>query len=163
VVTDRSHGASSLYNGSIEFMLHRRILKDDFLGVFEALNGSNNFLLFFFHGIFLDSSAIKSEHRFMFDFMDEGMKHLRENSADISHPPIIFFQQPKNGGKMKILKKVPSVPANIDFMTLKLRKFGEILLRWRNNLFILFDPKIEFHTNFLLGRTKSFPSLPFSS
>lgn len=35
---DRSEGGSSIKDGSIEIMLHRRILHDDFLGVGEALN-----------------------------------------------------------------------------------------------------------------------------
>lgn len=43
VLTDRSQGGSSIEDGSIEIMLHRRILHDDSLGVDEALNetGSN--------------------------------------------------------------------------------------------------------------------------
>jgi lysosomal alpha-mannosidase len=35
---DRSEGGSSIKDGSIEIMLHRRILHDDFLGVGESLN-----------------------------------------------------------------------------------------------------------------------------
>ena len=35
---DRSEGGGSIRDGSIEIMLHRRILKDDSLGVGEALN-----------------------------------------------------------------------------------------------------------------------------
>ena len=38
VMTDRSHGGSSIKDGSLEIMLHRRLLHDDFLGVGEALN-----------------------------------------------------------------------------------------------------------------------------
>uniref|UniRef100_A0A8C6KDZ4 Alpha-mannosidase n=1 Tax=Nothobranchius furzeri TaxID=105023 RepID=A0A8C6KDZ4_NOTFU len=38
VVTDRSQGGSSLQNGSLEIMLHRRLLFDDYRGVDEALN-----------------------------------------------------------------------------------------------------------------------------
>lgn len=38
VMTDRSHGGSSISDGSLEIMLHRRLLHDDFLGVGEALN-----------------------------------------------------------------------------------------------------------------------------
>jgi lysosomal alpha-mannosidase len=35
---DRSEGGGSMYDGSIEIMVHRRILHDDSLGVGEALN-----------------------------------------------------------------------------------------------------------------------------
>uniref|UniRef100_A0A3P9MSJ1 Alpha-mannosidase n=2 Tax=Poecilia reticulata TaxID=8081 RepID=A0A3P9MSJ1_POERE len=38
VVTDRSQGGASMYNGSLEIMLHRRLLHDDYRGVGEALN-----------------------------------------------------------------------------------------------------------------------------
>jgi len=37
-VTDRSHGATSLNDGELEVMMHRRLLKDDSLGVEEPLN-----------------------------------------------------------------------------------------------------------------------------
>lgn len=38
ILTDRSEGASSLMNGQMEVMLHRRLLHDDAFGVGEALN-----------------------------------------------------------------------------------------------------------------------------
>uniref|UniRef100_A0A8C2JEK2 Alpha-mannosidase n=1 Tax=Cyprinus carpio TaxID=7962 RepID=A0A8C2JEK2_CYPCA len=43
VVTDRSQGASSLYNGSLEIMLHRRLLYDDYRGVGEPLSEPGDF------------------------------------------------------------------------------------------------------------------------
>lgn len=42
VLTDRSQGAASLQDGQVEFMVHRRILKDDRRGVAEALNETAN-------------------------------------------------------------------------------------------------------------------------
>ena len=38
VLNDRSQGGSSIRDGQMEIMLHRRLLKDDFLGVGEPLN-----------------------------------------------------------------------------------------------------------------------------
>lgn len=38
VLNDRAQGGSSLFDGSIELMLHRRLLKDDAFGVEEPLN-----------------------------------------------------------------------------------------------------------------------------
>ena len=38
LVNDRSQGGSSIFDGSLELMLHRRLLRDDGRGVEEALN-----------------------------------------------------------------------------------------------------------------------------
>uniref|UniRef100_A0A8B9KGF7 Lysosomal alpha-mannosidase n=1 Tax=Astyanax mexicanus TaxID=7994 RepID=A0A8B9KGF7_ASTMX len=43
VVTDRSQGVSSLNNGSLEIMLHRRLLYDDYRGVGEPLSEPGEF------------------------------------------------------------------------------------------------------------------------
>lgn len=40
VLTDRSQGGSSMRDGEVELMLHRRLLHDDGFGVGEALNES---------------------------------------------------------------------------------------------------------------------------
>ena len=38
MVTDRAQGGASLASGSLELMLHRRLLLDDWRGVAEPLN-----------------------------------------------------------------------------------------------------------------------------
>jgi len=38
IINDRCQGATSLREGEIEIMIHRRILKDDARGVGEPLN-----------------------------------------------------------------------------------------------------------------------------
>uniref|UniRef100_A0AAQ6AET3 Lysosomal alpha-mannosidase n=1 Tax=Amphiprion ocellaris TaxID=80972 RepID=A0AAQ6AET3_AMPOC len=42
VVTDRSQGGGSIHNGSLEIMLHRRLLYDDVRGVAEPLNETSD-------------------------------------------------------------------------------------------------------------------------
>uniref|UniRef100_A0A665VZF2 Alpha-mannosidase n=1 Tax=Echeneis naucrates TaxID=173247 RepID=A0A665VZF2_ECHNA len=42
VVTDRSQGGGSIHNGSLEIMLHRRLLYDDVRGVAEPLNETSH-------------------------------------------------------------------------------------------------------------------------
>ncbi|XP_041362774.1 lysosomal alpha-mannosidase-like [Gigantopelta aegis] len=59
VLTDRSEGGSSIQDGELEIMLHRRLLHDDSLGVDEALNetGSDGkgLIVRGCHYVFLDS------------------------------------------------------------------------------------------------------------
>ena len=38
IMTDRSQGGSSINDGQVELMIHRRLLYDDWLGVAEALD-----------------------------------------------------------------------------------------------------------------------------
>ena len=40
LVTDRAQGGGSLADGSLELMVHRRLMYDDRWGVSEALNGA---------------------------------------------------------------------------------------------------------------------------
>lgn len=40
LLTDRAQGGTSMKDGEIEMMVHRRLLKDDAFGVGEALNES---------------------------------------------------------------------------------------------------------------------------
>lgn len=42
ILTDRAQGATSLMDGSIDVMVHRRLLRDDAFGVGEALNEEQN-------------------------------------------------------------------------------------------------------------------------
>lgn len=42
ILTDRAQGATSLRDGSIDVMVHRRLLRDDAFGVGEALNEKQN-------------------------------------------------------------------------------------------------------------------------
>ncbi|CAF1220295.1 unnamed protein product [Rotaria magnacalcarata] len=60
VLTDRSEGGASLHDGSIEIMLHRRLLYDDDLGVSEALNESafgEDLVVRGRHSLIVDASA----------------------------------------------------------------------------------------------------------
>ena len=45
VLNDRCQGATSLNQGEIEIMIHRRLVEDDSRGVGEPLNETGNFSL----------------------------------------------------------------------------------------------------------------------
>ncbi|CAF2976334.1 unnamed protein product [Rotaria socialis] len=67
VLTDRSEGGASLHDGSVEIMLHRRLLYDDDLGVSEALNESafgEGLVVRGRHSLVVDASATSARiHR----------------------------------------------------------------------------------------------------
>uniref|UniRef100_A0A8C9Z8H0 Alpha-mannosidase n=1 Tax=Sander lucioperca TaxID=283035 RepID=A0A8C9Z8H0_SANLU len=71
VVTDRSQGGGSLQNGSLEIMLHRRLLYDDVRGVGEPLNESS--------GVFPEGLVVRGCLRLSLD---------RPPSAADAHRPL---------------------------------------------------------------------------
>ncbi|XP_071107458.1 lysosomal alpha-mannosidase-like [Haliotis cracherodii] len=70
VLTDRSEGGSSLRDGEIELMVHRRLLMDDHLGVGEPLNETGDdgkgLVAIGSHYLFLDTvPASAAKHRLL--------------------------------------------------------------------------------------------------
>ena len=64
VLTDRSEGGSSLAEGQLELMLHRRCLKDDGFGVGEALDEEafgEGLVVRGKHTVFLDTDLVNGE------------------------------------------------------------------------------------------------------
>ena len=96
VVTDRSQGGSSIEDGSVEIMLHRRNLHDDALGVSEPLNepGTDNKGLIVKGSLFLVLSTVESS-----------AKVHRELAHLVNNQPLIFFssslQSTENGKNLE--------------------------------------------------------------
>ena len=119
VVTDRSQGGSSIQDGSIEIMLHRRNLHDDSLGVAEPLNepGTDNRGLIVKGSLFLVLSTIETS-----------AKVHRELAHLINNQPLILVQpdidpNPSNNKLQKLLKNRKSFgdtnfPPNLHLLTL---------------------------------------------
>lgn len=78
VLTDRSQGGSSLIEGEVELMLHRRLLHDDAFGVGEALNETANG----------KGLVVKGTHRIMLSKGD----HITEkkNIIQMHLRPLVF-------------------------------------------------------------------------
>ncbi|EAS04708.3 glycoside hydrolase family 38 amine-terminal domain protein (macronuclear) [Tetrahymena thermophila SB210] len=85
VVTDRSQGGTSLKEGQIEIMIHRRIVRDDARGVGESLNEVDQRN----QGI-----SQKIRHFIIFERQNEQLSRRIQNELDAS--PLIFFSQTKN-------------------------------------------------------------------
>ncbi len=82
IVTDRTHGASSITDGSIEVMLHRRTLYDDRLGVNEPLNEPG-----------LDYKGLVARGKFylFFNSTQNSVQLHRNWAHQINTQPIVFF------------------------------------------------------------------------
>lgn len=78
VLTDRSQGGSSLAEGEIELMLHRRLLHDDAFGVDEALNetAANSGLV------------VRGKHRLVLD-----KRHTVKTALQLELEPKVFVSK----------------------------------------------------------------------
>ncbi|XP_021663062.2 probable alpha-mannosidase At5g13980 isoform X2 [Hevea brasiliensis] len=87
VLVDRPLGASSLVDGQVELMLHRRLLLDDSRGVAEALNETV---------CVLDQCKgliIQGKYYFRIDPLGEGAKWRRSFGQEIYSPLLLAFAE----------------------------------------------------------------------
>ena len=80
VLNDRSQGGSSINDGQLEIMLHRRLLKDDFLGVDEALNEP---------GVDGNGLVTRGKFRVLLTTPEEANKLHRDQGVLLMLPPIL--------------------------------------------------------------------------
>ncbi|XP_033223798.1 lysosomal alpha-mannosidase-like [Belonocnema kinseyi] len=128
VLTDRAQGGSSLKDGEIELMLHRRLLKDDAFGVGEALNETA-------YGTGL---VAKGEHSLFIGNQSSAFLLREKNEAlRLALRPWIFITPLENTSyddwkktyKMQSSGVAKTLPPNIHILTLEPWKDGSILLR----------------------------------
>ncbi|XP_051165376.1 lysosomal alpha-mannosidase [Leptopilina boulardi] len=127
-LTDRAQGGTSLEDGEIELMVHRRLLKDDAFGVEEALNETA-------YGIGLVS---RGEHSIIFGSdSDEFRLHEKTEATRLALRPWVFispvenisYDEWKNTYKMQNSGLAKSLPSNVQILTLEPWKDGTVLLR----------------------------------
>lgn len=82
IVTDRTHGVSSVDQGALEMMLHRRLLQDDDRGLDQALN---------------DTSIVTLHQRFVFASDIVTGTTLRYHYALETNYPLALFYSPIGG------------------------------------------------------------------
>ena len=82
IVTDRSQGASSLLDGSLEIMVHRRILHDDSLGVNENLNEL---------GADQKGLIVKGTFNLLFNATEASARLHRTLAHEVAMRPQLFF------------------------------------------------------------------------
>ncbi|MQL93981.1 hypothetical protein Taro_026636 [Colocasia esculenta] len=130
VLVDRSVGGSSISDGQLELMLHRRLLHDDGRGVAEALNET----------VCVDDNCagltVQGKFYVRIDPLGDGSKWRRSVGQEIYSPLLIAFSEQKGGDWMQ--SHVPtftamdpsySLPDNVALITLQALEDGSVLLR----------------------------------
>ena len=116
ILNDRSQGGSSINDGSIEIMLHRRVLNDDSLGVSEPLNekGSDG-----------NGLVVNGLYYLIFNTTQNSARIHRQNAHRINNRPLVTFgTTTKNARLLKHLSSWSplltniSLPLNIHLLTL---------------------------------------------
>lgn len=130
VLVDRSVGGSSLVDGQIELMLHRRLLHDDIRGVGEVLNET-----ICVHDK-CEGLTIQGKYYFRIDPIGEGAKWRRTVGQEIYSPLLLAFaeQDENNGSNLHLptftgIDPSYSLPNNVAVITLQELANGEVLLR----------------------------------
>ncbi|XP_020533563.1 alpha-mannosidase At3g26720 isoform X2 [Jatropha curcas] len=130
VLVDRSVGGSSLVDGQIELMLHRRLIHDDKRGVGEVLNETVCFL----NGC--EGLTIQGKFFVRIDHLGEGAKWRRTVGQEIYSPILLAFTE--QDGSNWINSHTPSfsgidpsysLPNNVAVITLQELENGKVLLR----------------------------------
>ncbi|XP_034706706.1 probable alpha-mannosidase At5g13980 isoform X6 [Vitis riparia] len=130
VLVDRSVGGSSIEDGQIELMLHRRLLHDDSKGVAEALNET-----VCIHDK-CTGLTIQGKFYFRIDPLGEGAKWRRSAGQEIYSPFLLAFTEEDGDNWMS--SHVPtfsgidpsySLPDNVALITLQELDDGKVLLR----------------------------------
>lgn len=130
ILVDRSLGGSSIADGQIELMLHRRLLLDDSKGVAEALNETVCVINK------CTGLTIQGKFYFRFDPLGEGAKWRRTFGQEIYSPLLLAFaeQDGDNGMSSHVasfsgIDSSYSLPDNVALITLQELDDGKVLLR----------------------------------
>ncbi|XP_071733946.1 probable alpha-mannosidase At5g13980 isoform X2 [Rutidosis leptorrhynchoides] len=130
ILVDRSVGGSSIVDGQLELMLHRRLLNDDGKGVAEALNEtvcvSND----------CRGLAVQGKYYIRIDPLGEGAKWRRSYGQEVYSPLLLAFTEQDGNdetnfqvSKFSGMDPTYSLPDNVALLTLQELEDGKILLR----------------------------------
>ncbi|XP_068460344.1 lysosomal alpha-mannosidase [Clinocottus analis] len=123
VVTDRSQGGGSIHNGSLEIMLHRRLLYDDVRGVAEPLNESS--------AIFPDGLVVRG--RLLLSLQRPAAAadaHRPLGQREVLQPTLTFTDgAPAPGARLEFSALQAALPPAVHLLTLQQWDDGAVLLR----------------------------------
>ncbi|XP_065910012.1 lysosomal alpha-mannosidase-like [Dysidea avara] len=127
VLTDRSQGGSSLKDGCVELMVHRRILHDDGRGVGEPLNEK---------GVSGDGLVVRGKHMVIVDTIDQSAKAHRLVGEKMLVPPTILIHDGSeaitdfnSSYNSQVGGLTTNLPDNVHLLTVELLTDKSVLLR----------------------------------
>ncbi|XP_074600308.1 lysosomal alpha-mannosidase-like isoform X2 [Brevipalpus obovatus] len=137
ILTDRSHGGSSLRDGSVEVMIHRRLLHDDAFGVDEALNETG-----------IDGRGLVTVGKLFMNIANLTNSNLlhREHAQRIYMSPLITFalyenlEEYINDYKTSSSFLSSDFPDNIHLLSLEMLNSNEWLIRLEHFFQSVDDP-----------------------
>ncbi|NXF28103.1 MA2B1 mannosidase, partial [Rhodinocichla rosea] len=128
VLTDRSQGGSSLQDGSLELMVHRRLLHDDNRGLAEALDepGADG------RGL-----VVRGRHLVLLDTVEASPEQHRPRAQEMVTPPTVVLapgtgphlRQPHLSPPPQVSGLRRALPPNVHLLSLEPRGAGAVLLR----------------------------------
>lgn len=126
ILVDRSVGGSSLVDGQLELMLHRRLLYDDGRGVAEALNETVC--------VHNKCSGLTAQGKFYLriDPLGEGAKWRRSFGQEIYSPFLLAVTEQDTNFQVPVFNGMEpsySLPDNVAMITLQELEDGKVLLR----------------------------------
>ena len=132
IMTDRSLGGSSIKDGSLELMVHRRLLHDDKRGVDEALNEP---------GIGGRGLIVRGKFLVLLEPAKSSAKlHRVIAEEEMLRPSLAFSRSSGSQGSYRALAR--SLPANVHLLTLE--SFGKsVLLRLEHQFAVDEDDELS--------------------
>ncbi|BFF95147.1 lysosomal alpha-mannosidase-like [Drosophila madeirensis] len=127
LLNDRAQGGTSMQNGQLELMLHRRLIRDDGYGVGEALNEQK----------YEKPLIARGKVYLILNSVEESTKVERVAEKEILLPFSVFFSKGSSQSSSAVAKTVPSFddfPQSVHLLTLEPFTDDEILLRVENFL-----------------------------
>eukprot|EP01105_Mastigella_eilhardi_P016133 TRINITY_DN3694_c0_g1_i2.p1 TRINITY_DN3694_c0_g1~~TRINITY_DN3694_c0_g1_i2.p1 ORF type:complete len:572 (+),score=129.72 TRINITY_DN3694_c0_g1_i2:1831-3546(+) len=109
VLTDRGQGIASLETGSLELMVHRRLLQDgDQKGAGEPLN---------------DTTTITTTHRVQFNQTSSAMRGIRRGTLEAEHPPVVLYAHAARVHPIEWRPAAADLPENVHLSTLQVTQY----------------------------------------
>ncbi|XP_008314774.2 lysosomal alpha-mannosidase [Cynoglossus semilaevis] len=123
VVTDRSQGGGSIHNGSLELMLHRRLLYDDVRGVAEPLNETSE--------IFPEGLVVRGRLLLLLDRPSVAADAHRPLAQEVVLQPLLTFMKGElsPGTRLEFSGLQAALPPAVHLLTLTQWDADSVLLR----------------------------------